>query len=361
MLLFSSLATARWCIAPPDQNITEARRLFKINCVVSWNDQKHVCDYKPDGFHCQGEVPGDGSSFTFSGDVPPAPENLFAKSENNGDLWLSWSNPFKIGIAGYNVYRNGKYLDTVPSNFAYKVIRYQDTSAPRGSSIEYYVIAFDVTKQHFSPKSNTVTFVTAPSSKQSLSATSRNNMNGVPNHKNGSISNNIIGVEEKRSACAGQVDKNRDTAQANFRASCGKDWDDGLRHQCTWVDHSTPGWICHEYAPNGLAAIAPEEPALPAEPLSKPWPIQAAIVNGGFSLNNISFVNVVWRKDAGTHGINVYRNDQWVASVNHPGTVYNDYDGQLGDRYYLVAYDRDNHFSERSAVFSARYPRPNRP
>jgi hypothetical protein len=233
-------------------------------------------------------------------------------------------------------------------------LEYEQKSYANCSS--YYM---RVPKQLFSPKSNTVTIVTAPSSKQSLSTISSNNKNSATSHKNGSTSNNIVGVEEIRSVCAGQVDKNRDAAQAKFQASCGQDWDDGLRHQCTWVDNSTPGWICHEYAPNGLAAIAPEESALSAEPLSKPWPIQA-IVNDGFSFNNF-FVNVVWRKDVGTHGINVYRNDQWVASVNHPGTVYNDYDGQLGDRYYLIAYDRDNNFSERSAVFSARYPRPPRP
>ncbi|MEE9302795.1 MAG: fibronectin type III domain-containing protein [Thiotrichaceae bacterium] len=155
------------------------------------------------------------------------------------------------------------------------------------------------------------------------------------------------------SPCSGQVAQNRDTAQNNFRASCGQEWDDKLRHQCTWVDNPASGWICHEYAPNGLATIAPEETDATLEDnassLSPPFPIHAEEKN--------DFISVVWRKDAGTHGINVYRNDQWVASVNYPGTVYNDYSGQLGDRYYLIAYDRDNNFSARSAVFVALRPR----
>lgn len=152
------------------------------------------------------------------------------------------------------------------------------------------------------------------------------------------------------SPCSGQVAQNRGTAQDNFRASCGQAWDDKLRHQCTWVDSPASGWICHEYAPNGLAAIAPEETVATqvdnATSLSPPFPIHAEEKN--------DFISVVWRKDAGAHGVNVYRNDQWLASVNYPGTVYNDYGGQKGDRYYLIAYDRDNNFSERSAVFVAR-------
>ena len=149
------------------------------------------------------------------------------------------------------------------------------------------------------------------------------------------------------SPCSGQVAQNRGTAQNNFRASCGQKWDDKLRHQCTWVDSPTPGWVCHEYAPNGLATISSEETAAPAESasLSKPYPIHAQAEN--------DFVSVVWRKDAGAHGVNVYRNDQWLASVNYPGTVYNDRTGQSGDSYYLIAYDRDGNFSERSVIFTA--------
>ncbi len=151
------------------------------------------------------------------------------------------------------------------------------------------------------------------------------------------------------SPCSGQVAQNRDTAQNNFRASCGQEWDDKLRHQCTWVDNPTSGWICHEYAPNGLAAAAPEDedaaPPAEAASLSPPFPIHAQVEN--------DFVSVVWRKDAGAHGVNVYRNNQWLASVNYPGTVYNDYTGQSGDSYYLTAYDSNNNFSARSVVFLA--------
>jgi hypothetical protein len=115
------------------------------------------------------------------------------------------------------------------------------------------------------------------------------------------------------------VANNRGGAQANFKASCGQEWNDQLRHQCTWVDSPKSGWICHEYAPNGLAAIAPWETTTPEEvaPLRHPYPIHAQLENG--------YTSVVWRKDAGGHGVNVYRNDQWIASVNYPGTVYNDY------------------------------------
>ena len=146
--------------------------------------------------------------------------------------------------------------------------------------------------------------------------------------------------------CAGQVSKDRDTAQAQFQASCGQEWNDQFRHQCTWVDSPTSGWICHEYAPNGLVVIAPDEPP-------RPYPRGAHVEN--------DYINVVWRRDAGVLGVNIYRNDEWIASVNYPGTVYNDYTGLDGDSYYLIAYDHDSNFSERSAAFSAHPARVNPP
>lgn len=47
----------RWCTGTPSQTISVARWNFKSKCGETWNDQKgHVCDYKPDGYHCHGIV-----------------------------------------------------------------------------------------------------------------------------------------------------------------------------------------------------------------------------------------------------------------------------------------------------------------
>ncbi|MEE9424977.1 MAG: hypothetical protein V3V18_08340 [Methylococcales bacterium] len=52
----SSNATSARCSGEPDQNLDVARQNFQTKCGEPWNDQKHVCDYKPDGFHCNGNV-----------------------------------------------------------------------------------------------------------------------------------------------------------------------------------------------------------------------------------------------------------------------------------------------------------------
>jgi len=60
-----------------------------------------------------------------------------------GDISLDWNDV--SGAAGYNVYRNDRYLTTVTAS------KYQDVG-----SGTYYVTAFDSSKQKFSPKSNKV-------------------------------------------------------------------------------------------------------------------------------------------------------------------------------------------------------------
>lgn len=54
------------CTGNPSQNLATARQNFQTKCGEPWNDQKHVCDYKPDGFHCNGNV---------SASTTPAPSN----------------------------------------------------------------------------------------------------------------------------------------------------------------------------------------------------------------------------------------------------------------------------------------------
>lgn len=46
----------------------------------------------------------------------------------------------------------------------------------------------------------------------------------------------------------------------------------------------------------------------------------------------------------------MYRNDHYVTSISSPNTVYNDFGGDEKDEYYLVAYDHEGRFSEKSAV-----------
>ncbi len=49
-------ATTYWCTGEPSQNLQQARTNFANRCAEAWNPARHVCDYKSDGFHCNGQV-----------------------------------------------------------------------------------------------------------------------------------------------------------------------------------------------------------------------------------------------------------------------------------------------------------------
>lgn len=55
MITSRSGATSTWCSGNPDQSLDAAKQNFKTKCGETWDDQKgHVCDYKSDGYHCNG-------------------------------------------------------------------------------------------------------------------------------------------------------------------------------------------------------------------------------------------------------------------------------------------------------------------
>lgn len=136
MLLFSSLATAQWCTGTPDQNIDAARANFKAACGETWNDQKHICEYKQAyGFHCNGNLSassptqtpapttqqppvasntggGNNNTTSESSQNLTAPSNIKVK-QNSGlkAVEISWD---KVpGAAGYNIYRDNNYIGTL--------------------------------------------------------------------------------------------------------------------------------------------------------------------------------------------------------------------------------------------------------
>ena len=65
VITFRSGGTSTWCSGYPDQNLVTAKENFKAMCGEAWDDQKgHVCDYKPDGFHCNGNRSSSASPAT---------------------------------------------------------------------------------------------------------------------------------------------------------------------------------------------------------------------------------------------------------------------------------------------------------
>ncbi|MEE9355773.1 MAG: glycoside hydrolase family 16 protein [Methylococcaceae bacterium] len=93
------------------------------------------------------------SPYPFDPPVDPnvdivAPDGLLTRENNEGEVMLGWL-PV-AGAAGYNVYRNEVYLDTVMVNETYT------DNNPLVGSNEYYVTAFDESREHFSEKSETI-------------------------------------------------------------------------------------------------------------------------------------------------------------------------------------------------------------
>ncbi len=78
---------------------------------------------------------------------PMAPAGVMVTSSATGNL-IAWSTASdEVGVAGYNLYRNNRYLTTVPGLF------FNDTESTLISD-EYYLVAFDDAR-NFSPRSAT--------------------------------------------------------------------------------------------------------------------------------------------------------------------------------------------------------------
>jgi len=71
-VLFTSVAMAStWCTGTPDQNLDIAKQNFEDKCDEPYDDQKgHSCEYKSDGFHCNGNT---SAATTNSSSTPDSP------------------------------------------------------------------------------------------------------------------------------------------------------------------------------------------------------------------------------------------------------------------------------------------------
>ena len=69
---------------------------------------------------------------------PLAPGEVFARRDVDGSVVLAWRpGGDDVAVAGYNVYRNGTYHDTVHA------LGYRDADAPADDATFYEVVAFD--------------------------------------------------------------------------------------------------------------------------------------------------------------------------------------------------------------------------
>ena len=245
--------------------------------------------------------------------------------------------------AGYNVYRNGKYLKTVTSS------PYRDGNNP--STYTYYVTAFDRSKKNFSSKSNELnadTRGTSTSDRESNSTTDANNGKlAAPNLK--------------------RIDTARGVARLHFDTVAGAVGYNVYRNgkylktvkSSPYQDRNSPAnytYYLTAFDSNknfssksaeliadtrGVSSSVADSTEDDVRPPNIPTFIEV--------VKKPSFVSVVWRQSTARKGINVYRNGTFIGSVNSPGTVFNDRAGKVGDTYHLVAYGDNGTFSAESA------------
>ena len=123
-------------------------------------------------------------------------------------------------------------------------------------------------------------------------------------------------------------------AKAGYADDCGRPFESTPEFRCDWVPG---GFQCSGPAGN----TTPSTPNDPGSPLPRPSLLTVDA--------SARYVSVIWRKTTIPAGFNVYRNGDFIASVNSSGNVYSDFGGREGDSYYVIAYDDRGQFSQRSA------------
>ncbi len=96
-----STTPSGWCTGTASSNISTAKLLFANKCGQQWNDQLgHRCEWKTDGWHCSGVLS--------TASPPKAPTNIRLFRLHPQVVRIDWMRPSSAsGIRGYDVYRNG--------------------------------------------------------------------------------------------------------------------------------------------------------------------------------------------------------------------------------------------------------------
>ncbi len=198
----SAKAATKRCSGSPSQNLATARQSFKTMCGETWNDQKHVCDYKPDGFHCSGNV-----------SASKTPETTRSTT----------SNPVASGSSRCTG-NPSQNLATARQNFK--------TKCGEPWNDQKHVCDYKPDGFHCSGN------VSASTTPAPTNPTTSNSPATNPDW------------------CTGTPDRNRDVAKRNFRDACGQTWNDQLGHIC---ESKSDGWHCsgNRISSNGSELRAP--------------------------------------------------------------------------------------------------------
>ncbi len=280
-----------------------------------------------------------------STDIPPdAPTDLSANSRDIADgvrVNLTWTGARDDrGISGYNVYVDGAYRTTVFST------EYEDIIAS-GQSFDYSVVAFDI-DGNFSPRTASVLAPT-PSGPidENLPPTQPQRLTGrlASAGAQDAVSLSWQASEDNLRVLGYNVYINNDYASTVFDTRYNTNVDAGSTNQFYVVAFDAQSNFSAPSAPLTLPESGIDRPD---QPPSKPSEL------AGFIDEGRGLVELTWRAstdDSAVAGYNVYRNDQYVATVfetRYQGSV------ESGEIYsfHIVAFDVTRNFSAASETLT---------
>lgn len=118
---------------------------------------------------------------------PATPQGIAASAQSANSIRLSWNEPWdNVGVAGYNIYRNGVYLSTSFNN------EHMDNQVRDGNAYEYSVTAFDDARNYTVHSERTTVTLDATRSVSSNSSNSRSS-NSTSGNSSSSTSSNSSG------------------------------------------------------------------------------------------------------------------------------------------------------------------------
>ncbi|MBX2823711.1 MAG: family 16 glycosylhydrolase [Gammaproteobacteria bacterium] len=282
-------------------------------------------------------------AFADDGRAPTIPQSLSATAVTANSIELRWqSSTDSDGIKGYNVYRDGRFLATANTPY------FLDQSATTNTTHEYWVIAFDNSERY----SSTSRWVYARTPNQSAVPAGGDQIYSEISRltppqdlsayfeSDGSVTLDWS-AQSADDAVAGYNVYRNNQYIATTRDSGFRDTQPTLQGELSYtlVAFSDSGDFSSHSAPVKVAGAS----------VSPPPQVAPVIPTGLYStVHSNNSLSLNWDRSEGAAGYNVYRDDQYVATVWTESWSDSGLSTAGSYRYSVVAFDQDQHFSRHS-------------
>ena len=291
--------------------------------------------------------------------APSKPGTPFANN-NNGVTTISWVRSIDdIGVAGYNVYQDNRYISTV-SDARYEI------EADRSQAHVYYIIAFDTPAdgeaRSFSQRSEEFTLMAEQNNPEA-------NTGAVPSAASNLIAERItdssvnITWEPSSDDVAIEGYNIYRNNQYLSTVSATEFTDNqvlmGEQYEYYVIAFDEP----RNFSPRSTTVIASATPSTQPQPETNPDDTEAPAIITEITASVISNseIQLVWESgsdNTGVDGYNVYRNRQYITTVYTNNYIDTDFAPADTVSYQIVAFDVARNFSPSSAEFFVTLEEP---